>query len=330
MPLYLFFYFKKRDEKYSNFNFLMKPWKYAILGLLDLEANYLVVLAYEYTNIMSVQLFACLTTPCVLLLSVIILKATFGLTHICGAAVAIGGLILLFVLDANGTSQVGGKSQVLGDVFCVGSSILYAVSNVVTEWFIKPEENSSISVEPTAETTLSREESECNPSPEGLPIVEEVGENEEEPCAVPAYIPMFEYLALMSLFALLFSIIQFFATEWKSFAPKRSAWTNMDWLYQIFYGISMLGVYTLMPMMFIICSACFVNLSLLTSNVYAVIWNAIVFHVSPTLWFLLTWVLITIGIILFNITSIVDYLWLRRIDRPWLKFDEEEQNINSI
>ncbi len=30
-------------------------WKYLLLGVVDLEANYLVILAYKYTNLTSVQ-----------------------------------------------------------------------------------------------------------------------------------------------------------------------------------------------------------------------------------------------------------------------------------
>ena len=30
-------------------------WKYIILGVVDLEANYLIVLAYKYTNLTTVQ-----------------------------------------------------------------------------------------------------------------------------------------------------------------------------------------------------------------------------------------------------------------------------------
>ena len=34
-------------------------WKYAILGLIDAEANYLVVLAYKYTSFTSIQVISC-------------------------------------------------------------------------------------------------------------------------------------------------------------------------------------------------------------------------------------------------------------------------------
>ena len=34
-------------------------WKYAILGIIDVEANFLVILAYKYTNLTSIQVSAC-------------------------------------------------------------------------------------------------------------------------------------------------------------------------------------------------------------------------------------------------------------------------------
>jgi solute carrier family 35 protein F1/2 len=35
-------------------------WKYAILGAIDVEANFLVILAYKYTNLTSVQVRICI------------------------------------------------------------------------------------------------------------------------------------------------------------------------------------------------------------------------------------------------------------------------------
>ena len=35
--------------------FIKNWWKYIILGIIDVEANYFVVLAYKYTNVSSVQ-----------------------------------------------------------------------------------------------------------------------------------------------------------------------------------------------------------------------------------------------------------------------------------
>lgn len=50
-------------------------WRYALLALCDVEANYFVVKAYEYTSITSVMLIDCFTIPCVMILSCVFLKA---------------------------------------------------------------------------------------------------------------------------------------------------------------------------------------------------------------------------------------------------------------
>lgn len=44
-------------------------WRYALLGALDVEANFLIVLAYRYTTITSVMLIDAWTIPCVMALS---------------------------------------------------------------------------------------------------------------------------------------------------------------------------------------------------------------------------------------------------------------------
>lgn len=90
---------------FSDYAFMSRWWKYIGLGLIDFEANYCVVLAYQYTNIMSVQLFNCLTVPCVMVLSFIILKIKFAITHVFGSLLALSGLILLIALDADGLSR---------------------------------------------------------------------------------------------------------------------------------------------------------------------------------------------------------------------------------
>jgi hypothetical protein len=50
-------------------------WKYALLAVADVEANYFVVKAYSYTSITSVMLLDCFTIPCVMVLSYFFLKA---------------------------------------------------------------------------------------------------------------------------------------------------------------------------------------------------------------------------------------------------------------
>lgn len=68
-----------------NDSFLLVAWwKYAILAFFDVEGNYLLVRAYQYTTITSVQLLDCFTVPLVMLLSYFALKRRYILEHILG------------------------------------------------------------------------------------------------------------------------------------------------------------------------------------------------------------------------------------------------------
>ena len=49
-------------------------WKYFILALADVEGNFLLVKAYQYTTITSVQLLDCFTIPCVMVLACIVIS----------------------------------------------------------------------------------------------------------------------------------------------------------------------------------------------------------------------------------------------------------------
>ncbi|KEG08828.1 solute carrier family 35, member F1/2 [Trypanosoma grayi] len=295
-PLFLFMFFLHRHREYSNFTFFHRPWKYAMLGLIDMEANFVIVKAYPFTDMVSAQLLGCFTIPCVLLMSYFIFKMRFSITHIAGCVIATGGLALLIVLDADGISRDSdAPSAVKGDMLCLLSAVLYAVSNVLTEYFIKPQprvsrsdenelvggtqEAESVIIEMDAGRHLSVKPQlvgacpKASCSPNTIPgaereqkqrVIEACGEILPE---VPKYIPIMENLFCMSGCALVFATIQFFAVEWKTFSPARETWTNRDWLFQMMFGLTMLCVYTGLPILFLIASAAFANISLLAVSI---------------------------------------------------------------
>ncbi|CCW59612.1 unnamed protein product [Phytomonas sp. EM1] len=339
-PAFIILKIKYRNQKFVNFRFLSRWWKYAILGLIDLEANYAVISAYNYTNLASVQLLNCFTLPCVLVLSYLILRMKFALTHIFGCIVAICGLALLVVLDADGLSHSsGGTNQVIGDLLCLLGSFLYALNNVTTEWFIKPPKtHPSISNEPPSTATHSGSDQFQDDTVYSSRAIEEhqyqesLPQNEnEEHSDVPVFVPIVEYLALMSFFALIFSIIHFFAVEWKDFYSERKNWTGNDYVYQVMFGVTMLGVYTAMPSIFLLASAAFANISLLSASVYAIIWNSSVFHIYPTPFFVVSYIIIFIGILLYNITDIFKKTFSKRWNYPCqtLEKSDKRSNIND-
>ncbi|ESL06155.1 hypothetical protein TRSC58_06175 [Trypanosoma rangeli SC58] len=119
----------------------------------------------------------------------------------------------------------------------------------------------------------------------------------------------------MSSCALVFAIIQFFAVEWRLFAPAQNAWTNEDWVYQMMFGLSMLFVYTGLPLLFLIASAAFANVSLLSVSVYSIIWNVTIFNVYPTPVFFASYVIIIVGIVMYDLSN-VRWSWCPRINYP--------------
>ena len=134
--------------------FLLKPtwWPFALLALIDIEANYLVVLAFEYTSVTSIMLLDCLTIPSVILLSYIFLNYKYSKFHVTGASICVLGVVLIVLSDfyypvnkdededdskACGGDNAARKQALLGDFICICGAMLYGVSNVIQETLIK-------------------------------------------------------------------------------------------------------------------------------------------------------------------------------------------------
>lgn len=62
------------------------------------------VKAYQYTNMVSVFLLSCLTTPFVMILSRIVLKTRYGIWHVVALLVALAGVFVLVFTEVYGSS----------------------------------------------------------------------------------------------------------------------------------------------------------------------------------------------------------------------------------
>uniref|UniRef100_A0A8C9ZHI4 Solute carrier family 35 member F2 n=1 Tax=Sander lucioperca TaxID=283035 RepID=A0A8C9ZHI4_SANLU len=113
-------------------------WKYLLLGLVDVEANYAVVKAYQYTTLTSIQLLDCFVVPVLMFLSWWFLKTRYRPVHyiaICICLLGVGAMVgadLLAGRDQGSTSNI-----LLGDGLVLLSASLYAVSNVCQEYTVK-------------------------------------------------------------------------------------------------------------------------------------------------------------------------------------------------
>jgi drug/metabolite transporter (DMT)-like permease len=113
---------------------------YIFAAVLDVEANYLVILAYNYTTITSVMLLDCFTIPCAMVLSYLFLGCRYNYIHILGTAICLLGLACIVINDSamvGDDDAAAGSNPVLGDVLCLCGAVLYASSNVLQEHLVK-------------------------------------------------------------------------------------------------------------------------------------------------------------------------------------------------
>ncbi|MEQ2245041.1 hypothetical protein ILYODFUR_023485 [Ilyodon furcidens] len=113
-------------------------WKYLLLALVDVEANYTVVKAYQYTTLTSVQLLDCFVIPVLMVLSWWILKTRYRLIHYVAVGICLLGVGAMVGADLLARRDQGSTSNILlGDGLVLLSAALYAVSNVSQEYTVK-------------------------------------------------------------------------------------------------------------------------------------------------------------------------------------------------
>ncbi|CAL5387505.1 unnamed protein product [Camellia sinensis] len=116
---------------------LLVPWYwYVILGFVDVQGNYLVNKAYQYSSITSVTLLDCWTVAWVIVLTWFFLGTRYSLWQFFGAALCVVGLGLVLVSDA-GVGGGGGSKPLLGDVLVIAGTLFFAMSNVGEEFCVK-------------------------------------------------------------------------------------------------------------------------------------------------------------------------------------------------
>ena len=119
-----------------------KPWHWLLVALADVEGNYLLVLAYRFTDLLSVSLLDAFTVPCVLLLSRCLFGVKYGARQLGAVALCLAGLAVLLASDAlqrppsSSAAETSGAAW-LGDVLVLAGAALYAVSNVAQERLVQ-------------------------------------------------------------------------------------------------------------------------------------------------------------------------------------------------
>ncbi|KAI9889577.1 MAG: hypothetical protein M1814_005180 [Vezdaea aestivalis] len=116
---------------------LRDGWKYLLFSFFDVEGNYFIVLAYRYTNIMSISLINFTSIVVVVIISFAFLRVRYHWTQILGVLVSIGGVGVLVASDRiTGSTSLGGSNQVKGDLFGLLAASCYGFSNIAEEFLV--------------------------------------------------------------------------------------------------------------------------------------------------------------------------------------------------
>jgi solute carrier family 35 protein F1/2 len=236
-------------------------WKYVLLAIVDVEANYVLVKAYEYTSVTSIMLLDCFTIPASMLLSHTFLRASYSRNHFFGVAFCAAGIALLVygdlhqsAQDKTGNSKCEGgddepKSALLGDVMVLFGAMLYASSNVGQEALVKRHDRR-------------------------------------------------EYLGMLGCFGFLLSVVQLIALE--SSEISEIQWDSEKVLLVGGYVACLTSMYILTSFFLQHADSAFFNISLLASDFWAVVVGIVLCGVYPGTMYYFSLVLIIVGIFMYS------------------------------
>ncbi|PUZ71505.1 hypothetical protein GQ55_2G318900 [Panicum hallii var. hallii] len=234
---------------YKRRHLTVKWYYYLLLGIIDVEANYIVVKAYQYTSLTSVMLLDCWSIPCVIVLTWIFLKTKYGLRKFIGVGVCVAGLVLVVFSDVHASDRAKGPNPLKGDLLVIGGSMLYAISNVTEEYFVKKSNR-------------------------------------------------VEVMAMLGLFGAIISGIQISILERQEL--RSTHWNASAILPFIGFAVAMFLFYSTVPIILKICGATMLNLSLLTSDMWAVLIRIFAYHEKVDWMYFVAFAGTAIGLVIYS------------------------------
>ncbi|KAE8813387.1 hypothetical protein D1007_09383 [Hordeum vulgare] len=230
------------------------PWYwYLALAFVDVQGNYLVTEAYQYSSITSVTLSDCWTVVWVIMLTWYVLGTRYSFWQFLGATTCVAGLALVLLSDAKSPdAQDPDKMPLLGDALVIAGTVCYAFSNVGEEHCVKKNDR-------------------------------------------------VELVAMLGLFGMLVGTIQILIFERKSI--EAIAWSPT--MISLFAGYAVAGFifYTITPFVLKMSGATLFNLSLLTSDMWAVAIRVYFYQQQINWLYYLAFTVVAIGLIIYSLNE---------------------------
>ncbi|VUZ55173.1 unnamed protein product [Hymenolepis diminuta] len=257
-----------------------RGWQYFIAGTIDVHANWAMVGAYALTNLTSVQLLDCITIPTAMLLSRFCLKTRYRWIHVTGVVICI-----------------------IGSASMVGADYLAAAAKDATG------NSTAATKEATGNSTASESGNSQHITSvllgDFLVIAGAVGygiSNVYQEFLVRRY-GIIDYLGFASLSATIWTAIYCSTLERNVIIETIRAHdpANLPSIVGCFVGfaLAMFLLYTVMPVALSKTNAVLVNLSLLTSDLYALLIGIYLFGNVFHPLYLASFAAIMVGVCLF-------------------------------
>jgi solute carrier family 35 protein F1/2 len=242
---------------------------YAGVTILDVEANFLAVKAYQYTDITSILLLNSLTIPWTVILSYLVFKRRYSFKQLGSIAFCLVGLGLIIVSDTLRGRWLANESRAspwIGDLLCVGSSFLYASQNVMQEYLLK-------------RLTLDNVRT-----------------------------PFCEYLGMLGAFGFLFSNIQWLIVEREAVVESwPHLWTSSLIWTLVGFSLTMVALYSLLAWYIQGFDASVFNMNILTSGIYGLlmclIYGNLQINRSSDWLYILAYAVIVAGVISYSMSE---------------------------
>ncbi|KAK7466467.1 hypothetical protein VKT23_005188 [Stygiomarasmius scandens] len=112
-------------------------WKYFFLAACDVEGNFMVVKAYNYTDLLSCMLLDAWAIPVCLFFSWVYMRTKYHWTQLLGVFICILGLGLLVTADVVTEKNWSPLDRGKGDGFMVAGATLYGFTNATEEFLVR-------------------------------------------------------------------------------------------------------------------------------------------------------------------------------------------------